>query len=75
MCCDSWGRKESDTTEQLIRSKVDLRDVTVGRTKEGPGEGSEQGWRPGNLGSRVHSLTDLGCEDAGNTSVLLDLGL
>ena len=20
MCCDSWGRKESDTTEQLIRS-------------------------------------------------------
>ena len=21
MCCDSWGRKESDTTEQLNRTK------------------------------------------------------
>ena len=22
MCCDSWGRKESDTTERLIRSDL-----------------------------------------------------
>lgn len=49
----------------------------MGRTnvKGGLGEGSAQGWRPGNLGSRVHSVTGLGCEDAGDTPVLLDLGL
>ena len=28
MCCDSWGRKESDTTERLIRS--DLKTGTGG---------------------------------------------
>ena len=26
MCCDSWGRKESDTTEQLTGTE-DLQDV------------------------------------------------
>ena len=27
MCCDSWGRKESDTTEQLNNNKI-----FIGRT-------------------------------------------
>ena len=25
MCCSLWGRKESDTTEQLMREKVGVK--------------------------------------------------
>ena len=31
MCCDSWGRKEPDTTERLIRS--DLINIKYGSMK------------------------------------------
>ena len=29
MCCDSWGRKKSDTTEQLNRTELNLSLICV----------------------------------------------
>ena len=29
MCCDSWGCKESDMTERLNRTELNMREVNV----------------------------------------------
>ena len=29
VCCDSWGRKESDTTERLNRNETDVAEKTM----------------------------------------------
>ena len=39
MCCDSWGRKESDTTEQLNRTELKAGE---GQVKESVLEGGTQ---------------------------------
>ena len=30
MCCDSWGHKESDTTEQLNLTELNYSSVNIG---------------------------------------------
>ena len=43
-CCDSWGRKESDTTERLNWTELKLRDPQIQRTGSCHREEGLGGW-------------------------------
>ena len=46
MCCDSWGREESNTTEQLVRTDMYMWGVPDG-SKNPPAYAGDTGLIPG----------------------------
>ena len=70
MCCDSWGRKESDTTERLIRSDLisfPLPSYPLGRPEEWRLDGSHS--RPGHLAAVSTAYVGLRDESDDQSSV------